>query len=85
MSERSGWGEVGFEQKKGIDKVEMNGKGPYASFKVGPHAAPPRAARHGDVQVPIFALKCHLKPRATFSHPVRSSPTPGMPVRKPSD
>ena len=82
MSKRVGWGEVGSKRQKKKKKAKMKEKGRAARYKVGPRAGPSRAARHGGTRVPISAPKHHFNPRATFSHTVRSSSTPGMSISK---
>ena len=82
MRKRAEGGEVGSRERKRKENDEMKGKGRAAHYKVGPRAAS-CAARDHHARVPSLAPKRHFKPRATFSHPVRSSSTPGMSIWTP--
>ena len=79
MSKKVDWGGVGSRGEKERKKDGMRLKGRAARFKVGPHAPSSRAARDHHARVSIFAPNRHFEPRAAFSHPVRPSPTLGMP------
>jgi hypothetical protein len=80
MSKRVKRGGVGSRERKGKENDKMKGKGRATPEVVGPRAGPSRAARDGHARVPKFAPFHRFEPRIVFSYPVRSSPSPGMPI-----
>uniref|UniRef100_A0A2N9HY65 Uncharacterized protein n=1 Tax=Fagus sylvatica TaxID=28930 RepID=A0A2N9HY65_FAGSY len=83
MSKRVKRGEVGSRERKGKENDKMKGKGRAGPEVVGPRAGPSCAAHDGHARVPKTAPFHHFKPRIVFSHPDRSSPSPGIPIWTP--